>query len=163
MTIRAYNWKFLLQSQQVRMPFLQIIYIHWVSTFLGMFLPSSLGADVVKAQQLSSVTLKVHQSISSVFVMNLFSLLGLSLFSVSGLLLASHGRLEALPPQLFPIVLSLSLGVTVTVGVMLHPTTWNWARQACGMVPWTAANLWLRKLFDSMSDYNGKGGRSWSA
>ena len=152
--IRAYNWKFLLESQQVRLPFLQVAYIHWVSSFFGMFLPSNLGADVVKAQHLSSVTSKVHQSISSVFVINLFGLLGLSLFSFVGLLLASRWRLRSLPYELFPLVLSLTLGMTVTVGVILHPATWNWARRTSGLVPWAAASLWLKKLFDSMSDYN---------
>ncbi len=86
--LMAYRWFVLLRPlERERLPpFGLILRIFFVSTFLGTFLPGSIGGDAVRAYSLSTHGVPIGDSMASVFVdrmLGILSLLLMALVSVS--------------------------------------------------------------------------------
>jgi glycosyltransferase 2 family protein len=86
--LMAYRWFVLLRPlERERLPpFSVILETFFVSTFLGTFLPGSIGGDAVRAYSLSAHGVPIGDSMASVFVdrmLGILSLLLMALLSVS--------------------------------------------------------------------------------
>ena len=86
--LMAYRWFVLLRPlERERLPpFGAIVETFFVSTFLGTFLPGSIGGDAVRAYGLSTYGVPIGDSAASVFVdrmLGILSLLLMALVSVS--------------------------------------------------------------------------------
>ena len=86
--IFAYMWFILLRAKGVRFSLSKIIYITFVSPFLGAFLPAGIGPELVKVQQLYKNNCRPLDSISSLFVLRVISLSSLFLMVIIGILSA---------------------------------------------------------------------------
>lgn len=81
----TYKWILLIRVRNIVIAFKRLFIINAIGSFLGLFLPSSLGTDIVKGYYLVKNNSEKSISISSVFVdrvLGLFSLLTFGLVSV---------------------------------------------------------------------------------
>ena len=88
--LMAYRWLLLLRPVEPgsRPPLRVVMRIFFVSTFVGTFLPASVGGDAVRAYSLARHNVPMADSIASVFMDRLLGVLSILLMAVFGLLLA---------------------------------------------------------------------------
>jgi len=75
--LSSWKWLLLLRVRQPGLPALPVIEIFFVSTFLGYFLPSSIGGDAIRAFALSRINRDLAGSTSSVVIDRAYGILGL--------------------------------------------------------------------------------------
>ena len=81
----TYKWNLLIRVRGIIVSFGKLFWINSIGSFLGLFLPSSLGTDIVRGYYLVKNNSEKSVSISSVFVdrvLGMFSLLLLGVVSV---------------------------------------------------------------------------------
>lgn len=81
----TYKWNLLIRVRNIIVKFGRLFWINSIGSFLGLFLPSSLGTDVVRGYYLVKNNSEKSVSLSSVFVdrvVGMFSLLLLGVISV---------------------------------------------------------------------------------
>jgi glycosyltransferase 2 family protein len=81
----TYKWNLLIRVRNMIVKFGRLFWINSIGSFLGLFLPSSLGTDVVRGYYLVKNNSEKSVSISSVFVdrvLGMFSLLLLGVVAV---------------------------------------------------------------------------------
>ena len=81
----TFKWNLLIRVRSIIVTFGRLFWINSIGSFLGLFLPSSLGTDVVRGYYLMKNNSEKSVSISSVFVdrvLGMFSLLLLGVVSV---------------------------------------------------------------------------------
>jgi hypothetical protein len=88
--LMAYRWFVLLRPlERERMPsFAVVLDIFFVSTFLGTFLPGSIGGDAVRAYSLSKHGVPIGDSTASVFVDRMLGVLSLLVVALVSVMLA---------------------------------------------------------------------------
>jgi glycosyltransferase 2 family protein len=86
-TLMAYRWIGLLCTIE-RPPFGALLRIFFVSTFVGTFLPASIGISAVRAYSLSKLGVSAADAVSSVFLDQMLGVASLLLMALAGLLVA---------------------------------------------------------------------------
>ena len=88
--LMAYRWLVLLciLDPAERPPFPEVMRIFFVSTFLGTFLPASVGADAVRAYRMTRLNVRGSDAVASVFMDRIFGVASLFVMATLGLLLA---------------------------------------------------------------------------
>jgi uncharacterized protein (TIRG00374 family) len=90
--LMAYKWCFLLRSQGIRLPFIHGMIIYCASTIWGMFLPTTLGSDAIRAYSTSKTGIDSKEVVASIIVERfigffsslILAILGLCLLTVLG-------------------------------------------------------------------------------
>ena len=97
-TLMAYRWIVLLCpiDPALRPPLSAVIRIFFVSTFAGTFLPTSIGADVVRAFGLSQLRVAPGQAVASVLMDRLLGVVSILIMGVVGLMLAQTQDLASI-------------------------------------------------------------------
>ena len=75
--LSAWKWLMLLRVRQPGLPAIPVLQIFFVTTFLGYFLPSSIGGDALRAFSLSRINRDLAGSASSVVIDRSYGVLGL--------------------------------------------------------------------------------------
>lgn len=81
----TYKWNLLIKVRNIYVRFWRLFWINSIGSFLGLFLPSSLGTDVVRGYYLMRNNSEKSVSITSVFVdrvLGVFSLLSMGVIAV---------------------------------------------------------------------------------
>jgi len=88
--LMAWRWIALLApiAHGTRPPMAAVLRIFFVSTFLGTFLPASIGGDAVRTWSLARVGVSAHESLASVVMDRLLGVIGIFLMAGAGLALA---------------------------------------------------------------------------
>lgn len=88
--LMAYRWLVLLciLDPAERPAFSEVIRIFFVSTFLGTFLPASVGADAVRAYRMTQLNVRGSDAVASVIMDRMLGLASLFVMAAVGLLLA---------------------------------------------------------------------------
>ncbi|HMD36873.1 MAG TPA: lysylphosphatidylglycerol synthase transmembrane domain-containing protein [Vicinamibacterales bacterium] len=86
-TLMAYRWIGLLCTIE-RPRLAALLRIFFVSTFVGTFLPASIGADAVRAFSLSQLRVPAADAVSSVFLDRMLGITSLLLMALVGLVVA---------------------------------------------------------------------------
>lgn len=109
--LMAYRWLVLLCpiDASQRPAFGAVLRVFFVSTFLGTFLPASVGGDIVRAYGLAQLRVARGPAVASVIMDRLLGVLSIVLVGVGGLLLAPAGSVASTRA----IVLSLTVASTV--------------------------------------------------
>jgi len=88
--LMAYRWVVLLCiiDPAERPPFLEIMRIFFVSTFVGTFLPASIGGDAVRAYSMAQLKVRGSDAVASVFMDRMLGVASILVMAAVGLLLA---------------------------------------------------------------------------
>src|SRR5262245_6880990 len=94
----AYRWIVLLCpiDPATRPPLSAVIRIFFLSTFAGTFLPTSIGADVVRAFGLSQLRVAPGQAVASVLMDRLLGVVSILIMGIVGLMLAQTQDLASI-------------------------------------------------------------------
>jgi uncharacterized protein (TIRG00374 family) len=151
-SLMAYRWFVLLRplEGQKLPPFWTILRIFFVSTFVGTFLPASIGGDAVRAYSLSNHDVPIADSMASVFVDRMLGVVSVLIMAIVGLaiardLAASRG-----------VVLALSITAAicaVTAALIFSETADRLAERLISMLPWKRARNATTSLFVSIRRY----------
>jgi glycosyltransferase 2 family protein len=88
--IMAYKWGILLKAKDIHIPLLNLTGTYLVSTFLGLFLPATVGADAVRAYAVSKDGHKAKDVISSIIVERLLGIIALLVFVVFAIIFSIY-------------------------------------------------------------------------
>ena len=94
-TLTAWRWLMLLCPIDDRPPFPALIRLFFVSTFLGTFLPASVGGDAVRAYGLARLRVAPGPAVASVVMDRLLGVLSIVLVGIAGLVAAGRGGLAS--------------------------------------------------------------------
>jgi uncharacterized protein (TIRG00374 family) len=150
--VMAYRWFVLLgplESQQLP-PFATILRIFFVSTFVGTFLPASVGGDVVRAYSLSNHGVSKADSMASVFVDRMLGVLSVLLMALVGITLAR----ELAADRAVLLALAVTAGACLVTAVLIFSNTADaMAEKVFARLPWAWARRVLASLFTSIRRY----------
>lgn len=150
--LMAWRWIVLLRAAEspARVPLPQLIRLFFVSTFLGTFLPGSIGGDAVRAVSLARLGATTGASVGSVAVDRLLGVVSVLLMAVVGLVIA--GRL--LDERWLWLAVSVS-----AVGVAFSMVLLFDSRVLVGVVRWAGARhfptieRWAQKFLSAIRQY----------
>lgn len=117
--LRAFRWSLLVRSFDKKPTFRHLIYLYLVGFFANNFIPSSFGADVVKAASLRQSSGQGARAVGSVMMDRAIGLLGTSSMA---LLALSWNGLVADEPLLLPRplwVVTALLALSIPAGFIL--------------------------------------------
>lgn len=88
----VWRWKVIINGMGVHKSFLDLFYINLVSTFFGMFLPSSVGGDVSKMIMVAENTLNREAAASSVLIDRMIGMIITTVIGIVSLFFLSSLR-----------------------------------------------------------------------
>jgi len=91
LVLKSVKWRMLLKVKNIRVPFWEIFKIYYISSFIGTFLPSSLGIDLLRSYSLSRYIKNTHDSVSTVVVDRLLGIISLIFVVLMGVLAIETG------------------------------------------------------------------------
>jgi uncharacterized protein (TIRG00374 family) len=116
--VMGFKWNLLMRAKGILIPHIEVVRIYYVSGFLGLLLPATVGADVIRAIFVRGNNRPFADIVSSIIVERLLGLVMISLAALAGglalaeLLLGPDvplGALLGIPMALF----SISVGAIV--------------------------------------------------
>jgi glycosyltransferase 2 family protein len=151
-SLMAYRWLVLLRPfAGPDGPRLGVVMrIFFVSTFVGTFLPASVGGDAVRAIALSRHNVSGSGAVASVLMDRMLGVLSLLLMAVVGLFLAQQVAFH-------PLVLA-SLGVTTVACALAAVVVFSSRAEAvlrmvCDRLPWERVRQLGVRLIEAMQRY----------
>ncbi|MGH7797415.1 MAG: lysylphosphatidylglycerol synthase transmembrane domain-containing protein [Candidatus Binatia bacterium] len=96
--LMSYKWSQLLRSRHMRLPLLRAMMIYCSSMVWGLLLPTTVGADVIRAASASRSGLDSTEVVSSIVIERMIGFLSAILLGLLGLLLLSSA--DSLDPRL---------------------------------------------------------------
>jgi uncharacterized membrane protein YbhN (UPF0104 family) len=150
--LMAYRWLVLLCiiDPAVRPPFPEIMRVFFVSTFVGTFLPASVGGDAVRAYSLSRLKVDGGDAVASVFMDRMLGVASVLVMALVGLGLARDlaGNVA--------IVLSLAVTTVLCAATMLLIFSSGMSGLAAAVVDWLPAvsvRNTMRRILESIRRY----------
>lgn len=113
--IMIYRWALLLDTHEAKVSLYRIGQIHFMSSFLGNFIPFSMAPDVLRAYSVSKHTGNFIQPFSSTMIDRLLGLLSLSMIAFVALL----GSMIFNPSLIGPSVYYSIIGGVLVLGISL--------------------------------------------
>jgi uncharacterized protein (TIRG00374 family) len=141
-TLMACRWFWLLRPFPAAgaPPFGQLVRVFFVSTFVGTFLPASIGSDAIRAAALAKLRVPLADAVASVFMDRVLGVVSILAMAAIGLWLARD--LPARPlDEVTALIVRLSLvaiaGVCAVVAAMIFSTrVAGWIVAALRVIPW---------------------------
>ena len=101
------KWNMLLRARAIRLSHIDAVRIYTISSFLGLVLPPTVGADSVRSYYLNRRGLALSDTVASIAVERVFGLVVLLAFTVTGfVLLVDLLRTGSIPWQAFSLALT---------------------------------------------------------
>jgi len=117
--LMSQRWNILLKAKKTVIPFIEIVRIYFVTSFLGMFVPSSIAPDAMRAYLATKYGCTNAGAISSIFLDRLLGFLSFALVaSVSCLVLFLNGNSQIISTSMLILVLLPFLAVILWL--LLH-------------------------------------------
>lgn len=111
--LSAWKWKILLHSKGIEVSLFRLFSISYIGRFFNLFLPTSVGGDVVRVWDLGKLTGQKTEALASVFVERLTGLITLVVISLGALFMTGVNHSQQ------AIILASLAFVTVLVIVIL--------------------------------------------
>lgn len=117
--LMSQRWNILLKAKNTLIPFIEIVRIYFVTSFLGMFVPSSVAPDAMRAYLATKYNCTNGCAISSVFLDRFLGFLTFALVaSVSCLVLFLNGNYRIISTPMLILVLMPFLAIVLWL--LLH-------------------------------------------
>jgi hypothetical protein len=149
--LMAYRWLLLLciVDPGQRPPLREVMRIFFVSTFVGTFLPASVGGDAVRAYSIAQLNVRGGDAVASVFMDRMLGVLSILIMALVGLLLARD--LASNVTILSSLVLA-GVACIATLLLVFSAGATAVARHLVGWLP-VAARQAAARLFESIRRY----------
>ncbi len=153
-SLMAYRWFVLLRplERDKLPPFGTILRIFFVSTFIGTFLPASIGGDAVRAYSLSRHNVPATDAVASVFLDRMLGVLSLLLMALVGLVLVPRD-LAANPGVLLALVVTI-VTCAVTALLVFSNAADRLAETTLARLPWVRGRRLAADLIGSVRRYS---------
>ena len=150
--LMAYRWLGLLSSlgRALRPPFHILIRIFFISTFVGTFLPASVGGEAFRAFSLTRHRVSGPDAIASVFMDRMMGVLSVLILGAGGLLLA---RDLARDPLVLSGLVITACGCVVVVLLIFNEQAAAWAHHLSSCLPFKKLKQIGSKLIDAIQRY----------
>jgi uncharacterized protein (TIRG00374 family) len=151
--IMAYRWFVLLRPLESRdlPPFKTILRIFFVSTFVGTFLPASIGGDAVRAYSLSNHKVPIADSMASVVVDRMLGVLSVLLMALLGLALAH----DLAASRAVVVALGITALACIAAAVLIFSDTADrLAERLIARLPWPRVRSATGSLFAAIRRYS---------
>ena len=86
--LMAYKWNILLRAKSIHIPLLNVTGTYLTSTFLGVFLPATVGGDAIRAYAVSKEGHRSGDVISSIILERLLGTAALFIFVLASIILS---------------------------------------------------------------------------
>lgn len=150
--LMAYRWLVLLRplASASHLALWPVMRIFFVSTFVGTFLPASVGGDAVRAYSLARLGVPAGPALASVFMDRMLGVVSVLLMAVVGLYFARD--LAAHPAVQLALLVTLVACVATTV-VVFSSTAASLARSLLRTLRWPRAQRLAGSLLDAVQSY----------
>ena len=153
--LAVWRWQILLRAFGVAASPWRLVQVIFVSGFLGTFLPSTIGADVLNTLALARHVGGAASSASLLILDRLLGLVAVFLTAlVAALLLLAWPVLGLEPAWVHATLLGCVLALSL-LGLVLHPGSGRLLARAAARVPWR----WLTQLLERFHQAHGMVGR----
>ena len=140
-SLMAYRWLLLLRAIEPgrQVAFGDVMRLFFISTFLGTFLPASVGGDAVRTVGLARMNVPAADALASVVVDRILGVVGVLLLAIPGLIIVR----ELVDTRLMVAVAVATAGVTMASLLLLFDS-----RVLAGVMRWlTRRHLpWLDRI-----------------
>ena len=117
--LMSQRWNILLKAKNIVIPFIEIVRMYFVTSFLGMFVPSSIAPDAMRAYLATKYNCTNASAISSIFLDRFLGVLTFALVaSVSCLVLFLDGNSRIITTSMLILVLTPFLAIVLWL--LLH-------------------------------------------
>jgi len=156
-TLMAYRWLVLLRpfSGPDGPRFGAVMRIFFVSTFVGTFLPASVGGDAVRAYALAKERVHGSAAVASVLMDRMLGVLSVLVMAVVGLAFAQQ---MARDPMVLTALAVTALVCAVTAIVVFSPRAERLVQHAADWLPWVAGRALIVRLVSAMQVYANRHG-----
>jgi uncharacterized membrane protein YbhN (UPF0104 family) len=146
--LMAYRWVVLLCTIEAdrRPPMAPLMRVFFVSTFVGTFLPASIGGDIVRSYSLARLNVDTGDAVASVLMDRLLGVASIFLMALGGLLLARDLARNA---AIVGGLLAAALAGAATLLLIFNPGT----AALVARLPFDAARRTGTKVVDSIRKY----------
>jgi hypothetical protein len=151
-TLMAYRWLVLLRpfSGPAGPRFRAVMRIFFVSTFVGTFLPASVGGDAVRAYALTKEGVDAPASVASVLMDRMLGVLSLLIMAVVGLIFA---RQMARDPLVLTALAVTALVCAATAAVVFSLRADAVVQWLAGRLPWARGRALAARLLSAVQVY----------
>jgi uncharacterized protein (TIRG00374 family) len=150
--LNAYRWLALLCPIDPRPPAAAVLRVFFVSTFVGTFLPASVGGDVVRAYGLARLRVSTAVALASVLMDRLLGVVAIVLVAGIGLVAGSSSGLTADRMSLAALVGTVALCIGASALVFSEAVARAGAGLA-GRIPIARLQRFARDLADATRAY----------
>jgi len=84
--LMAYKWTLLLRAKGMKLPLMDSVGVYWVSTFLGLFLPATVGGDALRTYAVAKRGYRTADVISSILIERALGFIALFSFALAGII-----------------------------------------------------------------------------
>ena len=150
--LMAYRWFVLLRPLEGRdfPSFHAVLRIFFVSTFVGTFLPASIGGDAVRAYSLSNHDVPIADAMASVFVDRMLGVLSVLIMALAGLVIARD--LAANPGVM--LALAVTSGACLIAALLIFSDAADTlAERLLARIPWARLRKEAGSLIASIRRY----------
>jgi uncharacterized protein (TIRG00374 family) len=155
--LMAWRWVVLLRGVETtgHLQLRSVLRVFFVSSFIGTFLPASIGSDVLRAHGLARQNVRASESIASVLMDRLLGVLSLLAVTVAGLLLAT----ELLREPAVRIALAVAAaGCAIGIAAIYSESAARTFSRAAARLPFTRAGRLGAGLVDAVRAYSTRHG-----
>ena len=149
--LMALRWLWLLRPlANARPPFPAVLRVFFISTFVGTFLPASIGGDAVRAFALSRLGVRLPDSVASVLVDRLFGIISILLVAGAAAAVAPPSSPPWLPTATGSAAAVCGLGAAI---VLFRRGVQQVALRAVQRLPWRRAKDAGASLLEAVGRY----------
>jgi uncharacterized protein (TIRG00374 family) len=152
-TLMAYRWLVLLRpvTGDSRPSLPVVMRIFFVSTFVGTFLPASVGGDAVRAYSLTRHAVSGAAAVASVFMDRVLGVLSILMLAAAGLFLIVD--LATDPLVLVALLLTTAVCALVAL-IVFSQAAVRWAHRILALIPFESLQRLARMLVDAIRRYS---------
>ncbi len=151
--LMAWKWSFLLKALKVDVPFKRLIGIYYQGNLAGVFLPTSLGGDLLRAQLVSRKSGAGPQVYASLLMEKMIGLLSAVNWAGVGLIVVLLSYTGVVPNSWIGLAVSGFLLVNCTFLLSLQPLGQLYLQRIFGVGSRNRLLDFLQRLFEAYSHY----------